>query len=632
MGKSNVRVVLRARPTANFANENFQFNEGSDSIDMRLPKEEGAGHVNNQQESWHFKVDKVLVNSSQESVFETCASDVVKSVMEVADTDDDGVISYEEFLPVAIDIVQTVYAKTMQAKKKERADLEATVRKIFNSYDVDRNGYLDAGEFNAVFEALSSELGSADYSERLATEVMSVVDADEDNHVSLEEFTPLCAEVLRVLIDEAENAKYEAGNTEQTGGTDYMAAAEEILLKGLSDEDLERTLLELFQSADLDNSGTLERPEFTKCLLEADIGLTEKHVSAILKDVDTNEDGLVDFVEFAPLAYGLLLKVIAAQLEEEDKAAAPATYDTANLGRAKEIVKQLSKEELESTLMTIFQAADTNGSGALDRLEFRGCLLQANLGLTEDVIELLMTKVDANADNLISYEEFAPLCYEILVEVVSKELDDNDAEQAAVEEAEGQLLEEAEAYLVQGFSKDELQELLKGVFEEMDTDGSKHLDPDEFKRALALSDLKLTPEEVDQVLEAIDTDGDGKISYEEFIPIAFRILVEITRDELVEAAGGWVCVCVCPLTRVPLPLRRSRSQMQQPMHAPTARRQCSCTVYPRRSLLKLFCKFSKKPTRTEVAVSTERSSLKPSSTRTSASLKKRSTSSDPRWT
>jgi len=82
MGKSNVRVVLRARPTANFANENFQFNEGSDSVDMRLPKEEAAGAVNNQQESWHFKVDKVLVNASQEQVFDTCAADVVKSVMD----------------------------------------------------------------------------------------------------------------------------------------------------------------------------------------------------------------------------------------------------------------------------------------------------------------------------------------------------------------------------------------------------------------------------------------------------------------------------------------------------------------------------------------------------------------------
>jgi len=82
MGKSNVRVVLRARPTANFANENFQFNEGADSIDMRVPREEEKGAVNNQQESWHFKVDKVLVNASQEQVFETCAADVVKSVMD----------------------------------------------------------------------------------------------------------------------------------------------------------------------------------------------------------------------------------------------------------------------------------------------------------------------------------------------------------------------------------------------------------------------------------------------------------------------------------------------------------------------------------------------------------------------
>ena len=38
-------------------------------------------------------------------------------------------------------------------------------------------------------------------------------------------------------------------------------------------------------------------------------------------------------------------------------------------------------------------------------------------------------QVDANADNLISYEEFAPLCYEILVEVVSKELQSQDAQQ-----------------------------------------------------------------------------------------------------------------------------------------------------------------------------------------------------------
>lgn len=82
MGRSNVRVVVRARPTASFANEIFQFHEASDSIDMRLPKDDSAGPVNNQQESWHFKVDKVLVNATQEQVFERCAQDIVRSVME----------------------------------------------------------------------------------------------------------------------------------------------------------------------------------------------------------------------------------------------------------------------------------------------------------------------------------------------------------------------------------------------------------------------------------------------------------------------------------------------------------------------------------------------------------------------
>jgi kinesin family protein 6/9 len=82
MGKSNVKVVVRARPTAVFADSNFQFNEASDSIDMFMGKSEGAGIVNNQQETWHFKLDKVLRDVSQESVFSFCAMDVIHSVME----------------------------------------------------------------------------------------------------------------------------------------------------------------------------------------------------------------------------------------------------------------------------------------------------------------------------------------------------------------------------------------------------------------------------------------------------------------------------------------------------------------------------------------------------------------------
>jgi kinesin family protein 6/9 len=79
--KANVRVVLRARPTA-ARGDNFRFDESTDTVDMHLPRDAEQGPVNNQQESWHFKLDRVMVNASQEQVFTTVATDIIKAVMD----------------------------------------------------------------------------------------------------------------------------------------------------------------------------------------------------------------------------------------------------------------------------------------------------------------------------------------------------------------------------------------------------------------------------------------------------------------------------------------------------------------------------------------------------------------------
>ncbi len=49
---------------------------------MNIPKDEHGGVVNNQQESWRFKFDKILHNSSQDDVFDSCARDIVRSVVD----------------------------------------------------------------------------------------------------------------------------------------------------------------------------------------------------------------------------------------------------------------------------------------------------------------------------------------------------------------------------------------------------------------------------------------------------------------------------------------------------------------------------------------------------------------------
>jgi hypothetical protein len=51
-------------------------------INVHFPKPEDAGFIHNQHLDWSFKYDKVLHNSSQELVYDECAHQVVHSVLE----------------------------------------------------------------------------------------------------------------------------------------------------------------------------------------------------------------------------------------------------------------------------------------------------------------------------------------------------------------------------------------------------------------------------------------------------------------------------------------------------------------------------------------------------------------------
>jgi len=81
MVKSHVKVAIRTRPTANFASENIEINVDTGKIVLTIPKSESSGVVNNQNDSWKFKFDTILHNSSQEIIFNHC-KECVKSVLD----------------------------------------------------------------------------------------------------------------------------------------------------------------------------------------------------------------------------------------------------------------------------------------------------------------------------------------------------------------------------------------------------------------------------------------------------------------------------------------------------------------------------------------------------------------------
>eukprot|EP00854_Cymbomonas_tetramitiformis_P012243 gene12243-14456_t len=82
MVRSAVRVVLRTRPTSKFAEDCIKMNSDNRSIVLSMPKREGLGVVNHQQESYNFKFDSVQHNVGQEKMFETCGEEMVRNVLD----------------------------------------------------------------------------------------------------------------------------------------------------------------------------------------------------------------------------------------------------------------------------------------------------------------------------------------------------------------------------------------------------------------------------------------------------------------------------------------------------------------------------------------------------------------------
>jgi kinesin family protein 6/9 len=82
MVKSAVKVVIRTRPTANFASKNLKLDLEKKTIEVFIPKDSTQGMINNQQENWKFKFDDFLHNAPQEEVYDICGQEIVRSVIE----------------------------------------------------------------------------------------------------------------------------------------------------------------------------------------------------------------------------------------------------------------------------------------------------------------------------------------------------------------------------------------------------------------------------------------------------------------------------------------------------------------------------------------------------------------------
>ena len=80
--KIPIEVYIRSRPTDNFANKNISVDYEKNTISIHIPKKKEDGPINHQQDQWTFKFDRILMNETQEFVFELTGKKAISSLID----------------------------------------------------------------------------------------------------------------------------------------------------------------------------------------------------------------------------------------------------------------------------------------------------------------------------------------------------------------------------------------------------------------------------------------------------------------------------------------------------------------------------------------------------------------------
>ncbi|DBA02183.1 TPA: hypothetical protein N0F65_004818 [Lagenidium giganteum] len=310
-------------------------------------------------------------------------------------------------------------------------------------------------------------------------------------------------------------------------------------------------LEQAFKIFDADSNGFIEYQEFMDTLKKMDTGLSEQQVFELMRTADTNDDGRIDFTEFAqrfeviftdlrqsspsptasqtstqpppsPVSLGgrsptarkpALARRVSSMDDQQTFAPAAATnIDVETMDVLLKIGKALFG--LEGSLHDHFCRFDTNQDGVLQREEFEVAVKQLGFDLRPELMGRVMAAVDTDNGNSIDYKEF-------VTAFGIKDL----KEQASM--AKGDLTWQNS--VLQQVSNVFYQHRIhiRNAFRMFDQTNSGYISREEFRTGIstfnAVLNSPVSEDQIEELLNHLDSNKDSVISYKEFFD-GFRVV------------------------------------------------------------------------------------------------------------
>jgi len=410
----------------------------------------------------------------------------IKAIFALADTNQDGEISYCEFISSLFPVAAAGLSKMRGALKTINS-----VKEAFKRFDADNDGEISFPELKRG----ASSVGS--FTDGELSAVFAVADRNGDGQISFAEFARMIIQSVDDLIFKLKNALGSGSDINQAFqkidvNKDGKISLQE-LKNGLSSMGLKFTDGELegiFAVADLDGDGEIDVNEFEH-LLGTSVSLSSvEDVKAAFYRFDQNNDGSIDKNELK-----LLLTATGKTPSQKEVDDLFRRGDLDNDGKIdiQEFIKLMFPASINALakiqaafksmneIKSSFRKYDIDGDGHISKLELRKALSK----FSEAEVESVFALGDADQSGGIDYQEFIGLMMPNANEVITR------------------LSSQFRSVMD-----------IKSAFKRLDANGDGQINRDELRNGMRLSDKDL-----DVVFGIGDLDGDGEINVGEFVRI-----------------------------------------------------------------------------------------------------------------
>merc|ERR1711936_474019 len=358
-------------------------------------------------------LSKAELESGMNSFGKKFTAKEVESVFALADVNSDGEINYSEFVSLMFPAASSALAKLRKSNRTLKNAKDA-----FDRFDVDGDGEI-------TYDELVAGLGG-EYTANEIDAIFAMGDTDQDGKVSFLEFSkimlPACQESLNKFwkcfktVSSVKEAfkKFDADGDGQISRQEVMQGASSCGLK-LSSEEVDT----LFILGDKDNNGQIDFSEFAEIMIPSAperIAKLKKcfrnrsEIEAAFRRFDTNKDGAISFSE---LRAGLNSCAISFTEQEVEICFAVADQDGDGEVSLDEFVHLLSSSSGSSSnavskffkfcVQQAFNIVDTNKDGAISFTELSISLRAA--GFSDLEIQTIFALADHDRDGEVSLSE-----------------------------------------------------------------------------------------------------------------------------------------------------------------------------------------------------------------------------------